>query len=63
MLEAQDVAVVEVEEDGDEVFTTMPKSCTKWPCCWSPDKAVLVKTSPYGFMVCPLCCGSYGRGE
>lgn len=23
--------IIEVEEDGDEIFTQMPKVCVKWP--------------------------------
>jgi len=42
----------------DQAITDMPISCMYWPCCSSPDKAVLENVN--GFMVCPICHGSYG---
>ena len=45
----------------DQPITTMPKFCLSWPCCQSPKKAKL-KKDENGFMVCPLCHGSYGKG-
>jgi hypothetical protein len=44
----------------DQAITLMPKSCTKWPCCNTPEESSLVENSE-GFMVCPLCYASYGK--
>lgn len=49
----------EVEEDGDEIITPMPKACTRWPCIDSGKDRRLVKRK--GFMVCPVCSHSYGK--
>jgi hypothetical protein len=48
---------IAIEEDGDEIFTKV-KYCTKWPCCW--EKKPLIKNHN-GFMICPICKGSYGK--
>ncbi len=52
---------VAVEEDGDEVFTIMPRGCTRWECQVSGKDRRLVNRK--GFMVCPVCGGSYGRPQ
>lgn len=52
--ELPDVPVA-IEEDGDEVFTTV-RHCVVWPC--SAKKQPLVVRN--GFRCCPLCGGSYG---
>lgn len=41
--------------------TPMPKSCSKFPCRLDPGKALLVNDG--GFLVCPLCRGSYGEAQ
>jgi len=46
-----------VEEDGDEVFTSMPRFCVKHPC--NIKKLPLKREN--GFMVCPSCKCSYGK--
>jgi len=48
---------IEVEEDGDEVFTMFPKFCLKWECY---SKKVMLKKKD-GLMKCPSCGSSYGR--
>lgn len=48
-----------VEEDGDEIFTPMPKHCTKFCCRHVRQKLVKRK----GFMVCPRCETSYGKAK
>jgi len=45
-----------VEEDGDEVITFMPKECFRWKC----KKAKIIKNDK-GFMVCSNCGVSYGK--
>jgi hypothetical protein len=47
------------EEQG---ITVMPNSCLKWPCCRDKKKSTL-KRNREGFMVCPLCGDSYGKGK
>ncbi len=49
--------VGDVEEDGDEVFTPMPKFCVKFPC---NQKQVPLENRD-GFMVCSNCQCSYGH--
>lgn len=49
-------APCEVEEDGDEIATPMPKFCTAF-VCHGKDHS-LVKQN--GFMICPWCKVSYG---
>ena len=44
----------------DQPITTMPIACLSWSCIQSPKKTKL-KKDENGFMVCPLCHGSYGR--
>jgi hypothetical protein len=48
---------VSTEEDGDEVFTPMPKFCQRLFC--REHRPRLVKRN--GFMVCPRCSVSYGK--
>ena len=48
---------VQDEEDGDEIFTPMPEFCLKWPCCIKKQSLICVN----GFMLCPICNGSYGK--
>lgn len=43
----------------DQAITDMPKSCTKWPCCKDPEKAILIIDDD-GFTICPICKASYG---
>lgn len=44
----------------EQAITDMPESCPKWPCSKTPDKSKL-KMNSKGFMVCPMCGGSYGK--
>ncbi len=46
----------DVEEDGEEVFSPMPKTCIIYKC----NKAKLIKNKK-GFMVCSKCGCSYGK--
>lgn len=46
----------------DQAITGMLKSCIKWPCCSTPEKAILYENEK-GFMICPLCKCSYGVYE
>ena len=47
-------------EESDQAFTIMPKACTRWECQVSGLDRTL-KKNPKGFMVCPVCGGSYGK--
>lgn len=44
---------LQIEEDGDEVFTTTPKVCVK---CGG-----VVEKNEQGFYVCKNCGCSYGK--
>ena len=50
----------EVEEDGDEIFTPMPKYCLK---CRNGTLSEPLSPDKNGFMVCPKCGGSYGKNS
>lgn len=45
-----------VEEDGDEIFTPMPRSCQRFAC----REHHLKLENRNGFMCCPRCGVSYG---
>jgi hypothetical protein len=45
-----------IEEDGDEIFTKMPKRCLKFSC----GKAK-IKKNKKGFYCCLKCGASYGK--
>jgi len=49
---------IAIEEDGDEIFTPMPKYCLKWPCCTKKEPLIINRK---GFLCCPICGGSYGN--
>jgi hypothetical protein len=48
--------MIAVEEDGDEIFTPMPKECHGWPARHEPAPVVPMN----GFMRCEHCKASYG---
>lgn len=48
--------IINVEEDGDEIFTPFPKYCIK---CFDEKYKLIVNEK--GFVCCPNCGGSYGR--
>lgn len=51
--------VTPVEEDGDEVFTPMPRSCQRFACREHHPKL----ENKNGFMCCPRCGVSYGAAK
>lgn len=50
---------MEVEEDGDEIFTPMPAKCLKWYC--QQLSALVLPNYSTGNHECTNCHGSYGR--
>jgi len=50
------------EEAPDALATSAARSCTRWPCSSDAERATLI-VNDKGFLVCPLCGGSYGRPE
>ncbi len=46
---------VAIEEDGDEIFTPMPKRC--------PKCIAILKRNRRGFMACTKCGASYGKAR
>ena len=44
----------------DQAFSDFPDKCMQWKCTIS-GKDHKLKKNEYGFMVCPVCQGSYGK--
>lgn len=57
----------EVEEDGDEVFTPMPKTCPQWrvtdPKTLNGQICGGKVENMGGFMRCKICFASFGPAE
>jgi len=52
-----DLHFVVVEEDGEDIFSPMPKRCLEFKC-----NGAVLEQDRKGFMYCPACGGSYGKG-
>lgn len=56
-------APIGLEDDCDQAMTPMVKWCTRWECqreFIDHGKDITLRENRMGFMVCPLCDGSYG---
>jgi hypothetical protein len=51
--------VITVEEDGEEIFTPIPKMCSGWPL---PHEPAPVREM-MGFMRCEYCKASFGPAQ
>jgi hypothetical protein len=52
-------SMVSVEEDGDEIFTPIPKKCV---VCWNQFGIIGgIRETSRGFMECEICGCSYGK--
>lgn len=44
-------------EEGETIVTPTPERCRKWGC-----NAALLEQDSNGFVICPSCGASYGKG-